>query len=67
MHLPSLWICNLQQMLQVSSIWFNALMDTSDYGLAHTFRGTGAFASGLTGVQNASVKGLFILNWSWAH
>ena len=39
-------------------------MDTSDYGLPHTFKGTGALANGLTAVQNAAVKCLFILNWT---
>jgi len=47
MHLPSLWSYNLQQMLEISSTWCNARMDTSDYGLSHTFGGTGAFANGL--------------------
>jgi len=67
MHLPSLWRYNLQQMLEMSSTWYNARMDTSEYGLSHTFKGTRAFANGLTGVQNESVKCLFISNWSWAH
>jgi len=32
---------NLQQLLQVSSTWLNACMDTSGHRLLHTFRGPG--------------------------
>jgi len=28
-------------------------MDTSDYGLSHPFKGTGAVTNGLTGIKNA--------------
>lgn len=38
-------------------------MDTSDNGLHHTFRGTGAGVNGLTDLKNGVVNSLFIFNY----
>lgn len=40
-------------------------MNTSDHGLPHPFKGPGEVSNGLSGIRNASVKCLFIFNWSY--
>jgi hypothetical protein len=52
---------NSHQMFKMSSPWINARMDTSPYGLSHTFKGPGAVANRLTGIKKC-VEVLFILN-----
>jgi hypothetical protein len=37
-------------------------MDTSDHELSQNFKGPGALASGLTGIKNALLNSLFLLN-----
>jgi hypothetical protein len=40
-------------------------MDTSYHGLSRRFQDLGAFAIGLTGIKNGSLKCLFIFKWNW--
>jgi len=37
-------------------------MDTIDQGMSHPFKGPGVVANGLTGINNASVKCLFLFS-----
>jgi hypothetical protein len=43
------------------SMRFHALLDTSHHGPPHPFR---VAADSLTGIHNAMVKCLFVVNWS---
>jgi hypothetical protein len=37
----------------------------SDHGLSHPFKSSETVSNGLSGIKNASVKCLFIFNWSY--
>ena len=45
-------------MFKMSSACISALMDTSDQGLLHTFKGLGAVENGLTGIKDMFMKSL---------
>jgi hypothetical protein len=51
----------------MSSMRFNARLDTSHHGPPHPFKGARVVADTLTGIQNAVVKCLFVLNRSCIH
>jgi len=42
-------------------------MDISDHGLLHLYKHPRVVVNGLRGIQNALVKCLFIINWTWIH
>jgi hypothetical protein len=46
----------------MSSTRFNARLDTSHHGPPHPFKDAGVVADSLTGIHNAMVKCLFIVN-----
>jgi hypothetical protein len=46
---------------------FNARLDTSHHGPPHPFKDAGVAADGLTGIHNAMVKCLFVVNRSCIH
>jgi hypothetical protein len=49
------------------SIRFNALLDTSHYGPSHPRKVSGLVENSLTGIHNAKVKCLFVVNRSCRH
>jgi hypothetical protein len=56
-----------KQLLQISSALISARKEPSDQGRPHTFKGPAAVANISTGIKNALVKRLFILNWASKH
>jgi hypothetical protein len=52
---------------KTSSMSFNARLDTSHHGPPHPFKDTGVVVDSLTGIQNAMVKCLFVVNRSYMH
>jgi len=52
-------------MLKIFSTSINEGTNTSDHGISHPFKGSGADSNGLSGIKNASMKCLFIFNWSY--
>jgi hypothetical protein len=48
----------------MSSMKFNARLDTSDHGPPHAFKGAWVVVDCLTGIHNAMVKCLFVVNRS---
>jgi hypothetical protein len=52
---------------QKSSVRFNARIDTSHQGPSHPCKDAGVVADSLTGVHNATVKCLFVVNRSRIH
>lgn len=46
----------------MSSMRFNARLDTSHNGLPQPFKDAGAVMDSLTGIQNEIVKSLFVVN-----
>jgi hypothetical protein len=52
-------------MLKISSAGINESRNTSDHGLSYPFEGPGVVPNGLSGIKNASVRCLFIFNWSY--
>jgi hypothetical protein len=51
----------------MSSVRFNARLDTSHHGPPLPFKNAGGVADVLTGIHNATVKCLFIVNRSCMH
>jgi hypothetical protein len=51
----------------MSSMIFNAQLDTSHHRLPHYLKETGIVADSLTGLHNATVKCSFIVNRSCKH
>jgi len=49
-------------MLKVISTYIKTLVDRSDLGISHYFKGSGAITNGCTGIKNALVKCLLIFN-----
>jgi hypothetical protein len=54
-------------MLKMSCIRFNTRLDTSHLGPPHPCKDAGADADSLTGIHNAIVKCLFVVNRSCIH
>jgi hypothetical protein len=54
-------------MLNMSSMRFNTCLDTSYHGPPHPYKDAGVVADILTGINNAMVKCLFIVNRSCIH
>jgi hypothetical protein len=48
----------------MSSMLFNARLDTFHHGPPHVFKDAGLVADGLTGIHNAMVKCLLVVNRS---
>jgi hypothetical protein len=48
----------------MSSMIFNAPLDTSHHGPPHPIKDAGVVADSLTGIHNAMVKCLFVVNRS---
>jgi hypothetical protein len=51
----------------MSSMGLSARLDTSHYGPPRPFRDAGAVVDSLTGIHNAMVKCLFVVNRSCIH
>jgi hypothetical protein len=51
----------------MSSMRFNAHLDTSHHGSPHPYKDAGAVADSLTRIHNAMVKCLFVVNRSCIH
>jgi hypothetical protein len=51
----------------MSSMIFNARLDTSHLGPLYAFKDAGVVADSLTGIHNAMVKSLFVVNRSCIH
>jgi hypothetical protein len=51
----------------MSSMEFNAPLDTCYHGPPHPFRDAGVVADSLTGIHNAMVKCLFVVYRSFIH
>jgi hypothetical protein len=51
----------------MSSMRFNALLDTSHHGPPHPFKDAGIVADSLIGIHVAMVKCLFVINRSRIH
>jgi hypothetical protein len=51
----------------MSSMRSNARLDTSRHGLQHPFEDVGVVADSLTGIHNATVKCLLVVNRSCIH
>jgi hypothetical protein len=51
----------------MSFMKFNALLETSYHGPPHPFKDAGVIAVSLTGIYNAMVKCLFVVNRDFIH
>jgi hypothetical protein len=51
----------------MSSMRLNARLDMSHHGLLHPFKDAGVVADRLTGIYNAMLKCLFVVNGSCTH
>jgi hypothetical protein len=58
---------NKKKVLKMSTMRFNAGTETSHHGLLHLFRSAGVVVDSLTGIHNAMVKCLFIVNRNCIH
>jgi hypothetical protein len=67
----NLWVVaervHLKQVLNIFFMRFNARLDTSHHGSPHLFKDSWAVADSLTGIHNAMVKWLFVVNRSCIH
>jgi hypothetical protein len=53
--------------LKISSVRFNARLDTSHHGSSNPLKDVGTVPDGLTDIRNAMVKCLFVANMSCIH
>jgi hypothetical protein len=49
-------------MIKMSSMKFNARLDTSHHGPPHPYKDAGVVADSLTGIHSAILKCLFVVN-----